>query len=212
METKQDKLNKTPKLHSYSAILIAMLTGLGFFLGFKTPIILWIHLVCACIFYGTLAYRPFKKIEDQSPRKNIHDSFILLLLQICFFTILFNAFVFLFSGITTSSVLQLFANISIYICIFSLNSFWKTHKIIKKLKLDSFFGIKSNYVMPILMAAAIFIILVNLFLIYHDITVSKSHNGASTCIWLFSYWIAILAAPIILTIQNTLDFLLQKKD
>lgn len=212
MENKQDKLKKTPKLHSYSAAVIAILTGLGFFWGFKTPVILWIYLLCACIFYGTLVYRPSKKIEDEYPRKDIHDSFVLLLLQICFFAIFINGFIFKLSGINTSSMLQLFANISIYICIFSLNSFWKAHKIIKTLNLNNFFGIKSAYVMPLLMAVAIFISVVNLFLIYHDITVSKSNGGIPTCIWLFSYWIAILAAPIILTIQNTLDFLLQKKD
>jgi len=199
-----DKVDATTsRIWICSAGAFAVLSGLGLFLGFTNHYTLWLHLACACIFYGTILYRRSNKDKSNSLRNDIHQSFILLIMQICFFAIIINGFIFIFSEISTSSVLQLFANISIYICVFSLNSFAKAHKEIKNRNLPPLYCIPSKWVMPLLMIIAVLIALLNLHLIYLDIQLSQPNN--KTFLWLISYWIAILVTPLILNVQNTLE-------
>lgn len=174
---------------------------------------LWSHWLGSIIFYFAVVYYTYRYYKIDNPNKitirnSIYGSQNLIISQVFIFAILVYGYISFLDGIKTSSMLQAYATISIYVSVFSIPTYYKLKGYISELKkvkeIDTFLGISPDYWSLLLCAISFIILSFNMILIYCDI------RDPNTNKWLFTFWGTIIST-IIFVFSNTFETIISNK-
>lgn len=206
-------MKKVNGLQCISLVVAAfLLTTLPFF-GATDTRTLWSHWFSSVIFYLSAIYSTYRYYKIDNPnedpiRNSIYSSQNLIVSQVFVFAILVYGYISLLDGIKTSSMLQAYAAISMYVSFFSIPTYYKLRGYISELKktknINNFLGIPPDC-WPLILCVISFIILFsNIILIYCDIKEPNTNK------WVFTFFGTIIST-IIFVLSNTLEAIISNK-
>ncbi|WP_205229546.1 hypothetical protein [Eikenella glucosivorans] len=207
-----DLMKESNNLKRMSVVVAILFTSLPIF-GATDTWTLWSHWLGSVIFYSTTIYSTHRyyKIDNSNKdniRNSIYSSQNLIISQVFLFAILVYGYISLLDGIKTSSMLQAYATISMYVSFFSIPTYYKLKGYISELKktknIENILGIPPDYWSLTLCAISSIILLSNIILIYCDIREPNTYK------WLFTFWGTIFST-IIFVLSNTFETIISHK-
>ena len=130
--------SKWPTMYKLSGSSVFYLQPYLFF-GATDTRTLWSHWFSSVIFYLSAIYSTYRYYKIDNPnedpiRNSIYSSQNLIVSQVFVFAILVYGYISLLDGIKTSSMLQAYAAISMYVSFFSIPTYYKLRGYISELK------------------------------------------------------------------------------